>query len=143
MKISNVKQIKILCYVNISVVTILIFLLFIPHRAVLTFAIFISVILLLVILLNLRFTVVEDSGGCFTISKIHPLAQKGYFSPQIEFPISSIQYCRFAQGIFNCHISIKIITQVNNKSIHFNLLLFNKEQIKYITSSLNKISYKE
>lgn len=138
MKISNVKQIKTVCYINISAISILVILYFIPHKIFWTFAIFVSIILLLIMLLNVRSTVIEDSGGCFTVRKIHPFARKGYYSPKIEFPMSSIKYCRFAVGIFNCHINIKIHNQGYKKSIHFNLPLFNKKQIEYVTSSLAK-----
>lgn len=143
MKISNIKAIKniawLILFLLITSIAIMILCQFILHKLYYSAGLVLIVVLLIVLLFRIRFTEIDDSGGCFSIRKSHPFTKKGYVSPQIEFPKSSICYFKISDNILSKQIKIIVHSQTTKKSFLLNLFLFTRKQINHIEMLLQEM----
>ncbi len=142
MKISNAKIVKAATYVLLFAAGFPIMGIVLSHQIFLDLFFCGIIALILFILIRIRSTEVEDSGGCFTVRRIHPLAPKGYVRPKVEFPISLIRQFMVKEGWIADHLNLKIQSQSSRKSINVDLVLFDRKQIRTLQSAMqNQISY--
>lgn len=136
MKISNLRQVKIIGYA-ISISSLFPIMGFFASQNVLWKFIFLllSVVLILIVL-NLRGIEIENSGECFSLKKMHPFAKKRYVPSKIEFPISAIYQLDILEGLFVNHMNIKIQTHHSKKNLRISLPLFTRHQILNIRNLL-------
>lgn len=142
MKISNTKIVKALAYVLLLANIFPILGNILSHQILLNLIFGGIIALILFFLIRIRSTEVENSGGCFTVRRIHPLATKGYVRPKVELPVILINDFMISEGWIVDYLDLKINSQNSRKRIHLDLFFFDRKQIKTLQSAMqNQISY--
>lgn len=142
MKISNAKIAKALAYILLIANIFPILGIILSHQFLLNLIFGSIMALILFFLIRIRSTELENSGGCFIIRQIHPLATKGYVRPKVEFPITLINQFMIKEGLIADHLNLKIYSQNSRKKIHFNLFFFDRKQIRMLQSAVqSQLSY--
>lgn len=142
MKISNTKIVKVITYLLLSTNIFPVMGIILSHQIFVDLFFCGIIALILFILIRIRSTELENSGECFTVRRIHPLAPKGYTRPKVEFPVTLINQVTIREGWIADYLDLKIQSQNSRKKIHLNLFFFNKEQITMLRSGiLNHISF--
>lgn len=143
MKISNLKAVKILALLNVTLLTVCVFIIillqFIPHNLYLTPVVIVISVLLSVLLLRIKYIEIDESAACLTIRKIHPFAKKGYVSPIAEFPKTAIRHFEIRNHIFGKRMKIIIQSRSITKRFQFNLFLFRKKHLNQIINVLRML----
>ncbi|MFL9833975.1 hypothetical protein [Chryseobacterium terrae] len=129
MKISNLKQIKLISCVIMLVSLFLVAAGIVSKNLVWKFICFLFFVTTLLIVINLRGIEIEKSGECFSLREMHPFIEKKYVPSKIEFPLSSINELNILEGFFACSIYIKIKSGYSEKKFRISLPLFTKKQI--------------
>jgi len=136
MKISNSKFVKAATYVLLFASVLPIFGIILYKHFFLDLFFCGVIVLILTFLIRIRSTEVENSGGCFTVRQIHPFSPKGYVRPKVEFPITLIQQFMIKEGFVKDHLNLKIQSQSSRKSIHVDLVFFDRKQIRTLQSAM-------
>ena len=82
MKISNIKHIKSFVWADILTNILLLISLIFPHNAYWSFIVLLLIPSLFILILQLKYTEIDNSAGCFTVRKIHPFSKKGFVPPK-------------------------------------------------------------
>lgn len=142
MKISNIKIVKAIAYLLLTVNIFPVIGIILLHQFLLNMIFGGIIVLIMFFLIRIRSTELENSGGCFIIRQIHPLVTKGYVRPKVEFPITLINQFIIKEGFIAGHLDVKIHSQNSRKKIKLNLFFFGRKQIKMLRSGIhNQISF--
>ena len=140
MKISNIKNLKFICYALALLNLIPILGIFFFNQSKWDIAFTLLIMLFVLLLSNLRCIEYDDTGECITIRRFHPYTTKRFIKPSIEFPKSYVEQINLDEGLILDRMKIKIQSKTSKKQLKVNLLCFNKNQISYIKNSINTIS---
>lgn len=133
---------KLFAKVDILMLIGLFILTLYPHQSYWNYSILLVVCVLIIALGQMRYTEIDDSGGCIAVRKMHPFSKKGYFPPKLEFPYSAIHHYTIKKSFLKCNVKILIQGRTMKKNINLNLLLFNKQQIYDVNNLFEKCRQK-